>query len=296
MSRNVKLTLYVSFSDSTQFFKRRPMYKKFSRFAWSILVVFLAACGTPTGVNSVATPSTIEVLIGAPETVNFGHWPMTLTATIQNNTDKAAYFEGTIWVGGPGWGGENYPYTTSDEYNAPVGSSSCNVQTNDCQFSWSGWLIPKSNVVFTLPTFSGDVSGTFTVMKTDFVINGSQYHVEKTVEMQTPTNARVEITTPYQSAGTFVELKTSQIYALNVSIINTELDTYHVAVVDSTCGSVDFTDVPSDIPPRSLVVLHWNLFTNYDSGECTIEVGVIAKSSLNYINTTQYFSITTLGP
>jgi len=155
-------------------------------FAMAILIAACAPAQVPP------TPSeredfTVEVIV--PSTMQTGHQPFELLVKITNTTEKSLSFSSEIYLGGPAWGKENHGYERSD--STVVSGVHCGGQQfpDACSFRWEGTIPAGETVVFTLPTFSGDIIGTaYDAVKVTVVVHEiGKYDVTRNITLvETP--------------------------------------------------------------------------------------------------------------
>lgn len=109
-------------------------------------------------VSIVHAQTSLTVGINAPTREVYGHRPLTVEVSITNTDTVMQTADMRVWVGGPAWGKENYPYTFSE--NSSVYWMACD--RNGCTYSWRATLAPSEVATFSLPTFTGDQLGTAT--------------------------------------------------------------------------------------------------------------------------------------
>lgn len=185
----------------------------------ALFVAILAIGGIMGTMSIVQTAhagggSGLQVFVDMPIQATPGQ-PITVTVSVKNNLSRPAAFEATIWHGGYGWSGEDYPYSFTP--NSNVYWLAC-YYSSGCTHFWTATVYSGETVTFTLPTFAGNTTGTFRFME---VILGSSLGMSQltkdltvyTTAIETPT--ATPTSTPTVTRPTSFELG---VYPLAVAV------------------------------------------------------------------------------
>lgn len=214
-----------------------------SIFAFQAILAY--AGGNPSN------PITLDL----PVTVASGHQPFTMTITVTNNRDHSVSFSSFIRIGGDAWGRETMPYSfssNSDVYWMEGGTEA--VPGNYLGFWWRGTLQKGESAAFTLPTYSGDVLGTFDFLDATFVIQSYApitIRWAMTVAASTPTSTGTistrtptQTSTPTATRTPFLIDCTSVTFSESttegVTTVTVDGSWYLAIVADPSWESVDF--------------------------------------------------------
>ena len=130
------------------------MNKSLWWYPWSVVVILSTIAVIMLTRPAITLGVTIPSKIGDDEQFE-------VVVTLKNNLGVPVKFDGTIFVFGEGWGKESYPYTFSEGTEVYWVECNTEISLGGCRFWWKGTIPLKGRVSFTLPTFSGQIPGSY---------------------------------------------------------------------------------------------------------------------------------------
>lgn len=126
----------------------------------SLVIAFIMILGIFQAAKAAETDAVLDYIANVdPNPVVYGHRGIDVSVTVANNTSEFQVYDFNFWIGGAGWGGENYPYKTN-------GGTVYNVICADgCAYYWRGSLEPGQQHLLSMYTFSGPFTGTYDFLK-----------------------------------------------------------------------------------------------------------------------------------
>lgn len=252
--------------------------------AFCLALALLVVLGISMAHASAEPP--IGVSIDLPGSAIYGHRPLTFTVSAVNHLEATQAFTIGIWHGGRAWGGEDRPYQTTP--NSEVKIVHCSTYIEGCLHIWRGTLLPKATAAFTLPTFTGAVTGTYRFVDATVSWPEPLQDVERLITITVgsePPSGKLSIVD-----GDLPWLP-GQLRGVQLTLLAPKLTQFHGGKMQSTCGieglPAGFT---SDIN-RTYAQFLWHPFlpVTAPGGPCVITEDVVASGE--YFTTSIEFSI-----
>lgn len=209
--------------------------------------------GVPPYPPPYEIPERVNVWIDMPHEVEVGQKPFAMVVKLTSYLSHAVDFDGSVWHGGPGWGGgqQAVPPTTGELYWTAA-------DRQGISHFWRGTLPAKGTAEFRIQTTSGDfLGGPFYFANAVFVVKAPQGSATAsglvTVhKFETPkpapdstqrSNAEVTVSINPYSPFVFVGDETNVTLRVNshgrefgAFLLDLEYDSTHVKVMGVTAG------------------------------------------------------------
>lgn len=230
---------------------------------WIVLVIFTLVATLFSAPTAVQAAHTSQIV--APSTVVYGHQPIDIEVILVNPSNKSASdFTAKIWLGGPAWGGENYPYNFTD--GTQITGLVCGGWS--CVYDWSGTIPARGEVKFTMRTFSGNSLGSYELVRASYTIQSQTNNLSKSVTLtqgNEPPLGIIDLQGDHK-------WKPGELRGLQLAMYAPNVGQFIGGVFTSDCGIQGLPSGFVGSPNRTYQEFLWYVYLPVDSpvGNCTI--------------------------